>query len=383
MNEIVHRFLLAGGKFMPEMHLRQPGFTYSVCGPFTKNKERIKKFKEAGDSRYIYQNELDKACFQDKAFNIAKNPKADGHQRGLTSMVYKFFDKKTSATCANKFAGSKAMSTKGLTKYLINKFSILSRAIYFSSGIVQNCLVFTPAKKYIKYLSGTTRIDSWKYNVMSEENIENITRLGSSFAPTFVDHNILPDMNFNGHCLINNIYIPKKVINMYISYALNPWLRNVKTDFTLHNCLFGSVKLTKNADPDKYKYSGYGIGFDSRLEFSFTDGSMGKNVIIFGADMSSFVHIDNKNKDVLILGEGPTQGLDDTTLTAEVIYPITFTQPNKRFVLSLRYNGSNSFLFVNATKIYQFKARDSEIKDYALCLGNISKDFTINNLRKT
>ena len=72
---------------------------------------------------------------------------------------------------------------------------------------------------------------------------------------------------------------------------------------------------------------------------------MGKNVIIFGADMSSSVHIDNKGKDILILGEGPTQGLlDDTTLTAEAIYPINFTQPNKRFVLSLHYNGSNGFL---------------------------------------
>ena len=84
------------------------------------------------------------------------------------------------------------------------------------------------------------------------------------------------------------------------------------------------------------------------------------NVIIFGVDMSSSVHIDNKNKDILILGEGPTQGLDDTTLTSEAKYPINFTQPRKRFVLSLHYNGNNSFLFVNATKIYQFKAKDSE-----------------------
>ena len=110
---------------------------------------------------------------------------------------------------------------------------------------------------------------------------------------------------------------------------------------------------------------------------------MGKNVIIFGADMSSAVHIDNKGKYILILGVEPTQGLDDTTLIAEAIYPINFTQPNKRFVLSLHYNGSNIFLFVNATKIYQFKAKNCEIKDYALCLGNISKDFTINNMEKT
>ena len=93
---------------------------------------------------------------------------------------------------------------------------------------------------------------------------------------------------------------------------------------------------------------------------------MGRNVIIFGADMSSSAHIDNKGKDILILGEGPTQGLDDMTLTAEAICPINFTQPNKRFALTLPYNGSNSFLFVNATKIYQFKENNSEIKGYGL-----------------
>ena len=110
---------------------------------------------------------------------------------------------------------------------------------------------------------------------------------------------------------------------------------------------------------------------------------MGRNVNIFVVDMSSSVHVDNKNKDILIFGEEPTRGLDDTTLTAEAKYPIDFTQRNKRFVISMHYNGINSFLFVNATKIYQFKAKTSEIKDYALCLGNISKDFIINNVKKT
>ena len=115
MNEIVNTFLLAGDRFMPAMHLKQPGFTYRACGPFTKIKERIPKFKETRDTSYIYKNELDKACFQhdmaygdfkdikrrtasdkilrDKAFNMAKNPKYDGYQRGLASMVYKFLVK--------------------------------------------------------------------------------------------------------------------------------------------------------------------------------------------------------------------------------------------------------------------------------------------------
>ena len=98
---------------------------------------------------------------------------------------------------------------------------------------------------------------------------------------------------------------------------------------------------------------------------------MGRNAIIFGADTSSSMHVSSKNEDTLILGERPTHRLGDTTLTEEAKYSINFTQPNKRFVLSQRYNESNSFLFVIATKIYQFKTKNSEIKDYALCLGNI------------
>ena len=190
---------------------------------------------------------------------------------------------------------------------------------------------------------------------MSEENIENITKLANNFAPTFVDHHLLPDITVNK----------------------TPWLRNLNTDFILNNCLFGSVKLTKNADPDKYRYSGYDIRFDSPSVFSFTDGSMERNFIIFGADMSSSVHIDNRGKDTLILGEEPTQGLDYTTLTAEAKYPINFIQEIKRFVLRLHYNGSSSFLFLNATKMYQFKAKNSEIKDYTLCLDNILKDLKL------
>ena len=253
---------------------------------------------------------------------------------------------------------------------------------------MQNYFVFIPAKNYIKYFSGTTGICS------SEESIENISKSDKLFAPTFVSHYILPDVNFNGHCLIDiNISIPKKIINLYISYVLNPWLRDLNTNFTLNDFLFLYVELTKNPDPDKYKYSDYGIGFDSRSEFSLTDGSMGKNVIVIGVDTSSSVHIDNKIKYVLILGEEPTQGVDDTTLTAEAKYAINFIQSGKRFVLSLHYNGSNSFLFASATKIYQFKAKNSNIKDYnikhktlkhkTLCLGNISKDFTINSMKKT
>ena len=120
-----------------------------------------------------------------------------------------------------------------------------------------------------------------------------------------------------------------------------------------------------------------------RSEFLLPDGNVGKNVTIFGVDMSLSVNIDHKKKYILILGKGATQGLDDTNLTAEAQYLINFSRSNRKFYLSLYYKGSNSFLFVNATKIYQFKAKDSEIKMYPLCLGNVSGDFSANNMKKT
>ena len=141
---------------MPEMHLRQPQFTYSASGPFTKHKQRIQKFKETGDTNYIYKNELDKACFahdaaysdsndlrkrtiadkilKNKAFNIAKDPRYDGYQRGLASMVYKFFDKKSASladnptkrsgvtTPTNKSISQNRQLAEELHKLVIRKF---------------------------------------------------------------------------------------------------------------------------------------------------------------------------------------------------------------------------------------------------------------------
>ena len=148
INEIVNNFLMVDDKFMQEMHLKQPGFTYSACGPFTKNNERIEKFMQTGDTNFIYKNELDEACFQhdtayvktqdsikrtqpdkvlkDKAFKIASDPKCDGYQRGLASTVYKFFDKKSASL--KKSTGSGVVNKPNyqlaneLDKPIIRKF---------------------------------------------------------------------------------------------------------------------------------------------------------------------------------------------------------------------------------------------------------------------
>ena len=123
------------------------------------------------------------------------------------------------------------------------------------------------------------------------------------------------------------------------------------------NCLVQLVQL-KNVDIDKYKYSGYGIRFDRPGFFSHHSGGTGRNVIIFGVDMSSSTKIDNRKKDILILGKGPTQR-SEHTLSAEKMYSISCTENNKTFCLSLHYNGANSYLCDNGIEIYKFKAKDS------------------------
>ena len=156
-------------------------------------------------------------------------------------------------------------------------------------------------KKYISCFSGTAPVYQWKSNGISGEFIENITKSDRNFAPNFVNHLMIEDINFNEHCLINdNIYILTKVINLYISYILNPQLKNLNTDLALNNLFFG-----------------------------------------YGRILRILIQIN------------------------------IFTQSGNRFVLSLQYNRSKSFLFVIATKKYQLKAKDSKIKDYILCLSNI------------
>ena len=173
--------MLAGDKFVPEMHLRQPRFVYSACSPFTRHKERIKEFKRIGDTRYIYRNELDKACFQhdsayadhkdlinrteadkvlrDKAYDIVSNPKNDGYQRGLASMVYKFFDKKSAGSGFKKLkntARNSSILADERHKPIIRKFN--KRKVYsqFKDNIwgldLVNMQSLSRKNKGIKYL---------------------------------------------------------------------------------------------------------------------------------------------------------------------------------------------------------------------------------------
>ena len=168
---------------------------------------------------------------------------------------------------------------------------------------------------------------------------------------------------------------------MYIVYEISKNY-NISSYPTLENYLFGAVSLTKNADIDRYKYSGYGIGFDRKGELSFGSRGFGRNCIIFGADMSSSSHANNRKSNIFVLGKDFVQRINGTTIYAEKLYSVNFTENNKKFCLSLDYNGANSYLFVNGTEIHKFKAKDSEIVTYLPCLGNISKYFSVDNMKK-
>ena len=215
------------------------------------------------------------------------------------------------------------------TKHFLNDndLSYCRSKQYFDEGSgEENYLVFLPMRKYFKLNSILGVIDhvlSWQSKGISNESIK---------PPTTSD-NIKLDyygtkirLHFTKSCLrqSNSVYTHGKVVNIYIVYELAASSSH-DSDPTLKNCLFVAVNLTKNADIEKYKYSGYGIGFDRRSSFSFTGGGFGQNVLIFGADMNTSIHIDNKKKDILMLGRGPTQGLE-STLTAEKMYSIKFAQ---------------------------------------------------------
>ena len=170
------------------------------------------------------------------------------------------------------------------------------------------------------------------------------------------------------------------IANYYIVYRLNP--RTNSSNIVLENCLFGKIKITKNADTDKYKYQVHSIGFDLSGIFSHPNGGDGKNVIVFGVDMTNSKHANNKTKDVLVLGDGLIQKLDDTTIYAGKMYSPNFTIANKTFCLSLHYNGDDSYLFVNGKEVIKFKTQKQSVVE-KLSLGNISADFNQADRKST
>ena len=203
--------------------------------------------------------------------------------------------------------------------------------------------------KYIKKIGDAESISLWASKRLSDKVIKPYD---NSLGATLKHTGKRMYVKFNGSCLEQDkiTFNHGEIVNIYIVYDLKSNLNNFDP----------TLILTKNNDIDKYNYSGYGIRFDSKGTFSDPSGGSDQNVIIYRANMSSSAHASNKTKRILILGEGFTQGLEDTRLYAEKMYSINFTTTKKKFCLSLHYNGRNSYLFLNGTEIIKFKAKDSE-----------------------
>ena len=230
----------------------------------------------------------------------------------------------------------------------MKKLKILDSSSFFGKSHfeeygTQNHLVFQPMYRYFKRIVGVCNgqnIYYWKSKELSDKRINSITTS---------NYNVTPDLSYYGTKIrveIIGSYLKQykvtfnhgKEVNIYIVYEVTLLVNISKYKYssngnhlTLKNALFGAVSLTKNADIDKYKYSGYGIGFDRRASFSHPSGGDGQNVIIFGVDKSSSTKIDNRTKGILILGKGPRQGLEHT-LTAEKMYSINFSRVKQNFV---------------------------------------------------
>ena len=189
----------------------------------------------------------------------------------------------------------------------------------------------------------------------------------------------------------SNIIIPnnnKNVVNIYVVYKLDPISSTRNTDYTIQNALFGAMEITKNTDSSKNNYTGYGLCFDEGGEFghtvkqgNFNRTTNARNVIIFGVDMSSSIHATNRANNIYVMGKEFIQGINDTTIYAEKLFHNNFTELGEKFVLSLHYNGDNSYLFANEE--LKFKAKDDQIINEKLCIRHLSSEGTKSESEKT
>ena len=214
-----------------------------------------------------------------------------------------------------------------------------------------------------KYKSG--KINLWKstgVNKYSRDSDMDAVSVATTRLPHLIDNGRMSVRLEGAYFKQMRLLCPNNdnIVNIYIAYLIDPISNSRNTDYTVQNA-FGGVKITKNAtDTSKHKYEGYGICFDEGGMFSMGNINNGRNVLIFGVHESSLVHKNNKENNIFIMGDGFVQGIDDTTLYAEKIYSQNFTAVNKKFVLSLHYNGDNSYLFVNGKQELKFKAKDDQ-----------------------
>ena len=202
-----------------------------------------------------------------------------------------------------------------------------------------------------KYTSG--KINLWKstgLNNYSRDSDMDALSIKTTDLPNLVDNGRISVRLEGAYFKQMRLLRPNNnnIVNIYIVYLIDPISNFRNTDYTVQNALFGGVKITQNAtDTSKHKYEGYGICFDEGGTFSESGINNGRNVLIFGVHENSLAYVNNKVNIIYVMGDLFVQGINDTTLYAEKIYSQNFTAANKKFVLSLHYNGNDSYLFVN------------------------------------
>ena len=269
------------------------------------------------------------------------------------------------------------------------KINDAQKEIFFIRGFISytpnSNLVYACKVGSMKfYISG---ILEWNPNDIydnSNKNQLNAVQNTKNVAPNIKSTNGQLYVSFNGNYFEQDpITIPNNVINIYCVYQLDPINSTRNTDYTIQNALFGDMKITKNTASSKNNYKGYGICFDEEGTFSKGNINNGRNAIIFGVHESSLVHANNKANNIYVVGDLFVQGINDTTSYAEKIYSQNFTQSSKKFILSLHYNGNDSYLFVNGVQELKFKAKNDQIISDGLCLGNLSGEWTKSESEKT
>ena len=213
------------------------------------------------------------------------------------------------------------------------------------------------------------KISTWKstgiFNYLDNSNMNAVDDSKSVLPELKNDGRMHVSLSGN-HFQQNKIIIPNNnnVINIYCVYKTDPITSARDDTFTVQNALFGAMEITKNAD-------------------NFDHTTNARNVLIFGADMSFSVHATNRANNIYVMGEAFFQGINDTTIYAKKKCYRNFTDPVKKFVLSLHYNGDNSYLFANGRQELKFKAKTDQLVKEKLCIGNLSDQWTASESEKT
>ena len=259
--------------------------------------------------------------------------------------------------------------------------------------IDQSYLVYNCKLGSFNYAAG--KITTWKstgiFNYSDNSNMNSVADSGGDLTVLKNDgrtHVYLSGNHFQQN--ISNIPNKDNVINIYCVYQIEPIASSRDTTFTIQNAFFGAMQITKNADTSKYDCKGYGICFDEGGQFchTITEGghahtTNARNVLIFGADMSFSIYATNRANNIYVMGKELIQGINGTTIYAGKNFYRNFTDPGKKFVLSLHYNTDESYLFVNGRQKLKFTCKTDQLVKEKLCLGNLSDKWTTGESEKT